>query len=384
MTATETMEVRRNTGKDVLTYVSLAAVAVLSAVIYLWISFSPPHRFPETVKDMWDLSLSAALPLEEADLKLIRSSGAVGRAEPNGDAPSTAFLIWVSGTQADRASYEEAVSAAEAALQEIAVQREQERVKAILDAFAASAAAEREKAASELAALAPLQEKLDAEEKRLNELRRELDEKREAAREAEAALSGVQNTLALEGQALDEEEVQLSTQDGEASAEVYRERVRHQRQQRDLWFAGGENYLDARTLYEREKQVLERTEESYAAAFEAYEAEKKRLEDTREALEAKRQYEPEPPAVEDCTWQLGRNSAVWAQIEASEQETVFSPVRLSLQMLFLAVAALSAWLFFARLLSSAAGRITKPRPEQMPSQDQAHADERSSLEGCEK
>ena len=358
MTETPMTEVRRNTGKDILIYVTLAAVAVLSAVIYLWVSFSPLRESAETTKP-WALAITSVLPLGEEDLMAIRSLSDVERIERSPDTASAELLVWISGEMTDKASFDNTLSEAETELGILAAQREAARVAELQEAYRKSADAERKQISAKLAELVREQEKLDVQARALAERRLELDKKNAALLERENTLSGVRTALNREGRTLDEEEVQLSAPDESSRAET----ARRYRQQREAWYAGGEDYLDVYTLYELDRQALDREEQLYAADYAAFETENRRLKDACAALEAELSDIPETVAVEDCTWTLRRNPEGW--VDPANEETAFSPLRLAIQMLFLSVAGLSAWLFCAKLLSSAAGTIAKPsqKPE---------------------
>ena len=360
MTGTQTTEVRRNTGKDILIYIALLAVAVLSVVVYLWISFSPPRENVETAPDApWDLAIMSVLPPEEDDLQAIRALDSVERIELGGESALAEVFVWISGTQTDQAAYEDAVSTTEAALASLAAQKEAARVEA-LHKLAASAAEEKEKKTTELAELTAMLESLEPQAQELVELRQKLDAENAALLEEETRLSGVRTGLNRDGEALSETEAEFSTLDTASREETYQENARQYRERRDAWYAGGEDYLDVLTSYELKRRALDREEQEYASRLADWEAEKKRLEDARAALEAELSLIPEPVEIEDCTWQLRRNPEAGKAFAVQEEEGV-SPLRLAMQMLFLAVAALAVWLFFARLLSTAAGTIVKPK-----------------------
>lgn len=357
MTETPMTDVRRNTGKDILLYITLAAIAVLSAVVYLWISFSPPRKNTEAVKP-WALAVTSALRLEEDDLLAIAALDSVERVERSENTPLTELLVWIPGAMTEKASFDDALSSAETEIGTLAAQKEAARAAELQEAYRRSADAVRDEIAAKLAELAGEQEMLDAQAQTLADRRRELDEKNTALEERENALGFVKTGLDREGRSLDEEEVQLNARDAISRSET----ARRYRQQRDAWYAGGEDYLDVYTLYEQDRQALDREEQRYAADYAAYEAESRRLEDAHTALKAKLAGIPETTEIEDCTWNMRRNPDGW--IDPAAEESAFSPLRLALQMLFLAVAALSAWLFCAKLLSSVAGTIAKPRQAQ--------------------
>lgn len=336
MTETQMTEVSRSAGKDALTYVALGAVTVLCVVLYLWLSFSPTRESAETPKERpWDLALLSPDPLEESDLEAVRALEGVDRAERADD---TSVHIWVSpGAQ----------SRAQDALEALAAARESMRAQTL--------PRQAEPDADALAALSARQEALDAQAQTLAEQRQRLDGDRAALSARETALNTARMELSRDGRALDEAEAQLSAP---ADTDAYREDVRRHSRERDAWYAGGEEYLDTLTAYEQARDALDRAEQAYAAALAAYEADRAQLERERRAL---RETEPEAPVVGDRAWQLRQNPEPGEPEEAAEAEGV-SPLRLAMQMLFLAVAALSAWLFFARLVSGAAGNMTKPRP----------------------
>ena len=170
-------------------------------------------------------------------------------------------------------------------------------------------------------------------------------------------LSSIRNELNRDGQALGEEEVQLSA--GDSTPASYRENARLYREQREAWYAGGEDYLDTQARFEQDRQALEREEQLYTAEFATWETERERLDLARKALEEQLSRFSETLETEDCAWQIRRNPDGWTNPAAGEK--AFSPLRLAMQTLFLSAAALSGWLFFAKLLSSAAGTITRPK-----------------------
>ena len=363
MTETNTTEVQRNTGKDVLVSIALIAIAVIAAVLYLWISFAPRREDVKTVRDKpWDLTLSADMPLEQQDLEAVRAVPGVERVELDDNAQM--LYIHVSAA-ADRVSYEAAVTSVESALTALAAEKEAERVEKLQAEYDHAAEGQTGTNAEKLAELASEQEKLDAQALQLEQMRQRLDRERSALQERETALNTVRTGLNRDGRALNEAEAWLSIQDDSAAGDAYRDSVRQYSRERDMWFAGGEDYLDALTVYEQDKARLERLERDYAAELSRYEEESARLEELRRSLEESQTVQT-APEITDCTWKLARNPE--AGVLEAPEEPKYSPLRLSLQMLFLAVAALCVWLFFARLLSAMAGRITKPRAaqEQVP------------------
>ena len=331
MTELQTTEASHSTGKEVLTYVALAAVSVLSAVVWLWLSFSPKQA-PAEQSRPWDLRLLSDLPLTDDDLQAIEGLRAVERIER--DDGQELLHVWIQDNNS--------LTRAEEELQTLAAEREAARVEALLSAAAAA-----EPDAAALSELEALQNALDAQASRLAEERQRLDDAQAALRKRQAQLDEVLAGLNRDGYDLGEAELSLDSIDNDAY-------IQNVHQQRDLWYAAGEGFLDTLTLYEQERQKLERAEREYAAGQSAYEADRVRLDSMRAALDAQSRAEPE---IEPCEWRLERNPDA-GKVPAAEE--AFSPTRLSLQMLFLGIAALSAWLFFARLLSAAAGSIVKP------------------------
>lgn len=358
MTETQMTEAPHNIRKTALEYVALASIAVLSLVIYLWLSFSPPPK-EEVRESPWDIRLTSVNELDEDDLAAIRSLDAVDRIKQNG----TELLIWMPGTAADRVAYEQAAAAAEGEITALADEREAARVEKLLREY------HTEPDPDALAELAAMQEKLDAEAQRLESLREKLDGEQNTLQKQKTQLDAVRIGLNEEGHLLDEAEASISAD----SENVNRDELRQHSEKRDAWFAGGEDYLDTFTVFEQEKTRLEKAERVYSADLSAWNTENKRLKKLREELEKV----PEPPEIQDCTWLVKRNPKA-AETFDIPAEKPFSPLRLAMQMLFLGIAAMAVWLFFARLLSSAAGSITKPRsaPEySFSSEESASADE---------
>ena len=342
MTETQMTEAPHNTRKTALEYVALASIAVLSLVIYLWLSFSSPSK-EEVRETPWDFRLTSVDVLDEDDLAAIRSLDTVDRIEQNG----TEISLWMPGTAADRAAYEQAAATAEGEITALANEREAARVEKLLQEYHI------EPDPNALAELAAMQEKLDAEEQRLTSLREKLDEEQDSLQKQKTQLDAVRTELNEDGRWLDETEVGISVYSGN----VNRDELRQHSEKRDAWFAGGEDYLDTVTVFEQEKIRLEEAEHIYTADLSAWNTENERLEKLREELETV----PEPPKIRDCTWLVERNPQA-AEAFDTPAEKPFSPLRLAMQMLFLGIAAMAVWFFFARLLSSAAGSITKPRP----------------------
>lgn len=344
MTEVETTEASRSTGKSVLTYVALAAVAVLSVIVYLWLSFSLPKEIAVEAEPEkpWALSLTAALPLEESDLAAIRALEGVERVEP---ADGETLYIWTSA---------DALSTVEDALSALADEREAARAEKLL-----SEAEPPEPDPAALAALEAERAELDERAKLLAERRKELDAEADALLEWKSALDSVRTGLNQDGYILDNAEAEFELSGKAVSGED----MRRYSQERDNWYADGEDYLDKLTAYEQAHAKYYQAEGAYEDALAELEDAYWQLEERRKALE---RLEPEHPQIEDCTWRFTRNPApaesVTALADAAEETARFSPLRLALQMLFLAVAALSGWLFFARLLSAAAGKIKEPRP----------------------
>ena len=333
MTELQTTEASHSTGKEVLTYVALAAVSVLSAIVWLWLSYSPKQA-PAEQSRPWDLRLLSDLPLSDSDLQAIEGLHAVERIER--DDGQELLYIWIQ--EQDKG----ALTSAEEELKTLAADREAARVEALLSAAAAA-----EPDAAALSELEALQAALDAQASRLAEERQRLDDAQAALQKRQAQLDEVLAGLNRDGYDLGEAELSLDSIEND----VY---IQNVHQQRDLWYAAGEGFLDTLTQYERERQKLERAEREYAAGQSAYEADRARLDSMRAALDAQLRAEPE---IAPCEWRLERNPDT-GKVPVAEE--AFSPTRLSLQMLFLGIAALSAWLFFARLLSAAAGSIVKP------------------------
>lgn len=352
MTETQMTEIAHDSRKAVLEYVALASIAILASVIYLWIGFSPLSE--EVRETPWDFLLTSVKVPDEDDLAAIRALNAIERVEQNG----TELMLWMSGTAADRPAYEQAAAAAEGEIIALANEREKARVEKLLRESCVGPDVEA------LAELAAMQEKLDAEAQRLASLRQKLDGEQDALRKRRTQLDAVRTELDEDGHVLDEAEAFISAGIGNAS----RDELRRHDELRDAWYAGGEDYLDTFTLYEREKAVLDRAEYDYAADLSAWNTENERLEMLRRELETA----PEPPEIEDCTWRIERNPKA-AEVFDTPVETLFSPLRLAMQMLFLGIAAMAVWFFFARVLSSLAGSIAKPRPATEP----AAADEKS-------
>ena len=358
MTETQMTETPHNTRKTALEYVALASIAVLSLVIYLWLSFSPPSK-EEVRETPWDFRLTSANVLDEDDLAAIRSLDAVDRIEQNG----TELSLWMPEMAADRSAYEQAAAAAEGEITALANEREAARVEKLLRDF------HTEPDPDALTELAAMQEKLDAEAQRLASLREKLDGEQDTLRKQKTQLDAVRTGLNEEGHLLDEAEASISADSGN----VNRDELRQHSEKRDAWFAGGEDYLDTFTVFEQEKMRLEKAERIYAADLSVWETENERLAKLRKELETV----PEPPGIHDCTWVVERNPQA-AEAFDTPAEKPFSPLRLAMQMLFLGIAAMAVWFFFARLLSSAAGSITKPRsvPEYTVSgEESASADE---------
>ena len=164
MTETQMTEIPHNTRKTALEYVALASVAVLSLVIYLWLSFSPPLK-EEVRETPWDFRLTSVNVLNEDELAAIRALDAVDRIEQNG----TELLLWMPGTATDRSAYEQAAAAAEEEITALANEHEAARVEKLLRDY------HTEPDPDALAELAVMQEKLDAEAQRLATLREKLD-----------------------------------------------------------------------------------------------------------------------------------------------------------------------------------------------------------------
>ena len=341
MTETQMTEAPHNIRKTALEYIALASIAVLSLVIYLWLGFSSPPK-EEVRESPWDFRLTSVNVLDEDDLAAIRTLNAVDRIEQNG----TELLLWMTGTAADRAAYEQAAAAAEGEITALADEREAARVEKLLREY------HTEPDPDALAELAAMQEKLDAEAKRLADFRNKLDGEQDTLRKQKTQLDAVRIGLNEEGHLLDEAEASISADSGN----VNRDELRQHSEKRDAWFAGGEDYLDTFTVFEQEKTRLEEAERVYSADLYAWNTENERLEKLRKELETV----PEPPEIQDCTWLIERNSLA-AEAFDTPVEKPFSPLRLAMQMLFLGVAALTVWFFFARLLSSVAASITKPR-----------------------
>ena len=342
MTETQMTEIPHNTRKTALEYVALASVAVLSLVIYLWLSFSPPLK-EEVRETPWDFRLTSVNVLDEDDLTAIRSLNAVDRIEQNG----TELSLWMPGTAADRSAYEQAAAAAEAEIAALANEREAARVEKLLREY------HPEPDPDALAELASMEEKLDAEAQRLASVREKLDGEQDALQKQKTQLDAVRTDLNEDGLLLDEAEASISADSGN----VNRDELRQYSEKRDAWFAGGEDYLDTFTVFEQEKIRLEKAERNYTADLSAWNTESERLAKLRKELETV----PESPEIQDCTWLVERNPQAAEAFDAPAEEP-FSPLRLAMQMLFLGIAAMAVWFFFARLLSSAAASITKPRP----------------------
>lgn len=344
MTETQMTEAPHNTRKSALEYIALASIAVLSLVIYLWLCFSPAPK--EEVRDTpWDFRLTSENVLNEDDLAAIRALDAVDRIEQNG----TELMLWMPSTAADRTAYEQAAAAAESEITSLADEREDARVEKLLREY------HTEPDPDALAELAAMREKLDAEAGRLASLRQKLDGEQDALQKRQTQLNAARTELNEDGRLLDEAEAGIGAGTGNAS----RDELRRHSELRDAWYAGGEDYLDTFTLFEREKARLDKAERNYAADLAAWNEENERLELKQKELETV----PDPPEIEDCTWRVVRNPQAGEAFDVPEEKP-FSPLRLALQMLFLGIAAMTVWLFFARLLSSAAGSITKPRPVQ--------------------
>lgn len=334
-------EAPHNARKTALEYVALASTAVLSLVIYLWLSFSPPP-IEEVRETPWDFRLTSVNVLNEDELAAIRALDAVDRIEQNG----TELLLWMPGTAADRSAYEQAAAAAEEEITALANEHEAARVEKLLRDY------HTEPDPDALAELAVMQEKLDAESQRLATLREKLDGEQETLQEQKAQLDAVRNELNEDGRLLDEAEAGISADSGN----VNRDELRQYSEKRDAWFSGGEDYLDTFAVFEQEKMRLEKAERVYTSDLSAWNTENERLAKLRKELEAV----PEPPEIQDCTWLVEHNPQAAEAID-TPAEKPFSPLRLAMQMLFLGIAAMAVWFFFARLLSSAAASITKPR-----------------------
>ena len=362
MTETQMTEAPHNTRKTALEYVALASIAVLSLVIYLWLSFSPPPK-EEVRESPWDFRLTSVDVLDEDDLASIRSLDAVDRIEQNG----TELLLWMPGTAADRAAYEQAAAAAEGEITALADEREAARVKKLLREY------HTEPDPDALAELAAMQEKLDAEAQRLESLRKKLDGEQDTLRKEKSRLDAVRTGLNEEGYMLDEAEASISADIGNVNPDE----LRQHSEKRDAWFAGGEDYLDTFTVFEQEKIRLDKAERIYTADLSAWNTENEQLAKLRKEFETV----PELPEIQDCTWLVERNPEA-AEAFDTPEEKPFSPLRLAMQMLFLGIASMAVWFFFARLLSSAAGSITKPRsaPEYTVSDEgSASADEEEAV-----
>ena len=343
MSGTLMTEAPHNTRKAVLEYLALASIAVLALVIYLWLSFFPPSKEEERAAP-WDFRLTSVIELEEEDLTAIRALNTVGRVEKSGN---TELYLWLSDTAADRTAYEKAVDAAEEEINALANERESARIEKLLREFDA------EPDAAALAELAAMQQELDAEAERLLSVRQKLDREQDALQQRQEQLNAVRTELNQNGHALDEAEASINA----GNADANRDELRRQSEKRDAWYAGGEDYLDSFTAFEQDRASLDMAERDYAAALSAWNEKNQHIEQIRRNLETL----PEPPVIEDCTWRVERNLSA-AEVFDTQEEAPFSPLRLAMQMLFLGISAMAAWLFFARLLSSAAGTITKPKP----------------------
>ena len=345
MNETQMTEAPRNIWKAVLTYVALASIAILSVIVYLILGTT--QRNNDTVKEKeppWDFLLTSVIALDEDDLNAVRALDGVDRIEK---ISSTELHLWMSGTAENRTAYEEAAASAEREITLLADERESARVEIL------QREARTEPDTEALAELEALREKLDAEAQRLALLREKLDGEQAALRQRQAQLDAVRTELNRDGYALDEAEAGISAWTGE----IYRDEMRHHHEQRDAWYAEGEDYLDAFTLFTQETARLEKAESAYASDLAAWKADNDRMEELRRKLEIV----PEPPQIEDCTWRLERNLHAPEFYDSPEEKT-FSPLRLAIRMLFLGIAAMAVWFFFARLLSSVAGSITKSRP----------------------
>lgn len=347
MTELEMTEARHSKGKSILTSAALLAVAVLSVVLYLWLSFSPePEEKKPQPERPWDLALTSVLGFQDSELAAVEALEAVGRTEPVGDS-GTLLHIWIAGLPEERDAYDGAVSAAQASLEALAAERESARVNKILADVKPP-----EPDHEALAALDAREKELDARARELAQTRQTLDGEQAALDARETALDEVKTGLNQDGSRLNDAEAGFNAADSTS------ESMRRHQEQRDAWYAGGESYLDTLTVFEQARAELRHAERDYEAGLAALNAEREEIENERRAL---LDIEPVIPVIEDCTWQTMCNPDAADTIYVVEEEPEpVSPLRRAMEMTLLGVAALSVWLFFAQLLSTAAGSIVKP------------------------
>lgn len=363
MTETQMTEAPRSTGKDILAYVALASIAILSVIVYFMLG--TPQRNNDTVKEpSWDFLITSVIAFDEDDLTAVRALDGIERIEQTG---STELYVWMTAAAESRAAYEAAATSTERAIAALAQEREAGRVEKLL------LESHTEPDAAALAELAALQEKLDAEAQRLAALRQKLDEEQAALSRRQAQLDAIRSKLNQDGSALDEAEVGISAR----GANTNRDELLRHSEQRDAWYTGGEDYLDTLTVFEQEKARLDKAERDYAADLAAWNADNERMEELRRKLDIV----PAAPQIVDYTWRVEHNPDAAAYYDPPA-EKAFSPVRLAIRMLFLGIAAMAAWFFFARLLSGVAGSISKskPAPEQdAPEEASVPADEEKDV-----
>ena len=175
------------------------------------------------------------------------------------------------------------------------------------------------------------QRRLDEEARRLDAAAQELDNMRAQVMETERQLDSVHEELDAESRVLLNTQYQLAAMEGQRYNADEVQQARDDAQafnaDRDKWFSGGEDYLDALTELEKDKKRLEQAEQVYESDKAEYEKSLAALEEKKaEYDEEKAAYAEKTAAYNDGVKQLEQVQAnldilsAANQIEQSEPE----------------------------------------------------------------